>query len=605
MPRLSLTRLLSLACCLWAVTPLPARAETGVSSLGRLERESVDEALAELGLTLETVPEGKRVGVVHVVNQKVFSRRDWYFQLLNIFHRTTRGNILQRELLLKPGDLYDQARADESVRNIQTPASLLIANRKGFSPPELSSVVVVVPVKSAQPGTVDLLAVTRDLWSLRFNTSFEFQQNTLSMLNTSLSENNLFGWRKYLSLGFDMDQGRFGTGPTYFDPNVVGTHLTFMAAAEAWYKRGTERYEGDNALFSLRYPLYSLASPWGAGFDVSHQNAVLRVFRGNSLLLEDLTSTPDVVEALPYEYRRKVVTTEAGVTRSFGQTVIQRVSFGHRFDRRRSEVLDDFPDPAAAPGFLAEIAARSETRSELYARYEMFTARYAQFRNLDSFDLRENRRLGPWLKVEVAGGVPALGADFAAVPLSGSAGWAVSKDGGYAYVLVQGGARLARLPGADAAAWRWVDQVLQTQAYFASPLVGRLFSLVVMAETDAVRADTHKTHFFLGGATGLRGYAIGDLEGTTQVIAHVELRSLPVPAFSQRFGGLLFYDVGDAAYAFDQLVPHHDVGLGLRWLIPQLNPSVLRFDWAVATQGTRYTQAGLPGRFSAGYLQVF
>jgi hypothetical protein len=288
------------------------------------------------------------------------------------------------------------------------------------------------------------------------------------------------------------------------------------------------------------------------------------------------------------------------------QDVVQRVTFGHRFDRRRSEVLEDFPDPAAAPAFLAEIAPSSETRSELFLRYEMFTPTYAVFRNLDSFDLRENKRLGPWARLEVAAGSPAWGADFAAFPLSASAGWAVASGGGYAYVGVAGGARIARLPGSDAtAAWRLVDQSLQTQAYFASPLVGRLFSMVVMGETDAVRADTRKTRYFLGGSTGLRGYAIGDLEGTSQVIAHVELRSVPLAIFSQRFGGLLFYDVGDAAYSFDALTPHHDVGLGLRWLIPQLNPSVLRFDWAVAAEGTRYTKAGLPGRFSAGYLQTF
>jgi hemolysin activation/secretion protein len=190
--------------------------------------------------------------------------------------------------------------------------------------------------------------------------------------------------------------------------------------------------------------------------------------------------------------------------------------------------------------------------------------------------------------------------------MAGSVGWAVASGGGYVYVAVQGAARFAHLPEAGPASpWRLVDQSLQTQAYFASPIVGHLAGLVVMAQTDAIRNDTRKTRYFLGGTTGLRGYAIGDLEGTTQVIAHVELRSLPLPVFSQRFGGIVFYDVGDAASSFEVLVPHHDVGAGLRWLIPQLNSAVLRFDWAVAAEGTRYTRAGLPGRFSAGFMQVF
>jgi hypothetical protein len=43
----------------------------------------------------------------------------------------------------------------------------------------------------------------------------------------------------------------------------------------------------------------------------------------------------------------------------------------------------------------------------------------------------------------------------------------------------------------------------------------------------------------------------------------------------------------------------------LRWLIPQLNSSVLRFDWAVPLQDGVVTRAGTPGRFSAGYQQAF
>jgi hypothetical protein len=109
----------------------------------------------------------------------------------------------------------------------------------------------------------------------------------------------------------------------------------------------------------------------------------------------------------------------------------------------------------------------------------------------------------------------------------------------------------------------------------------------------------------VGGDTGLRGYAIGDFFGTTEVLGHVELRTAPVAIFSQRIGGLLFYDVGHAAPSFRAITPMHDFGLGLRWLIPQLNSTVIRIDWAFATQSTAFTQAGFPGRVTAGFLQTF
>src|SRR6185295_11422830 len=65
-----------------------AQAARTLDSLGTLERQAVDDALAERGLTIDPAPEGKTVGTIHVFNHEVFSRRDGYFQLLNVFHVT-------------------------------------------------------------------------------------------------------------------------------------------------------------------------------------------------------------------------------------------------------------------------------------------------------------------------------------------------------------------------------------------------------------------------------------------------------------------------------------------------------------------------------------
>ena len=307
--------------------PRPAGAQTADSNrgLGRLEQETVNDALASIGAHIDPAPEGKTVGRVYVANQNVFSKHDWYFQLFNIFHWTTRSYILDRELLLRPGQRYDQALVEESIRNLQNPPGIVIGG-KAYGSPELSSVVVLVPIASPIPGQVDLLLVTRDIWSLRFNTNFEYQGNALTLFESSLSENNLFGWRKYLSLGFGFDQGRYYYGPSYFDPNIRGTRLTLYASARFYNARETGDYEGNSQIASLRYPLYSLASRWGAALDVIHQNSVSRGFRGNSIRLVDLAATRDDVERLPYEYRRRIVTVDGSVVRSFGVAVIQRVT---------------------------------------------------------------------------------------------------------------------------------------------------------------------------------------------------------------------------------------------------------------------------------------
>jgi hypothetical protein len=577
--------------------------------LSRLEQESVDDALRKVGLSVEPHPAGKTIGTIYVVNQDVFSSRDWYFQLLNIFHRTTRDYILLRELLFHSGQPYDQALVEETTRNLQTPASITLATGQSVPQPELSSVVAIIPIRSTlarAPGTVDVLVVTRDVWSLRWNTTFEIQEKTLSALDTSLSENNLFGWRKFLSFGYTMDLGQYAIGPEYLDPNILGSRLQLYANATASYTRDTTHYEGNTELLALVYPLYSLASKWGAGLAFTHADIVEREFLGTAVAPVPLPSDPSVT--LPDIFRRRIFVLDGNVTRSWRSSVIQRLSLGYHFDDRTSLALEGFDYGGATPAQIQELlgayAPISELRSEPYVGYSMFTPTYAIYRNLNTFDLRENHQLGPAVTFGVAYGAPELGADVRAIPLSGQASWAIGPDGSLASASIAGGLRLR-----DGEA---IDKQLQAKLYFASPVMRRIARVVAAAEADAYRDDTAHRRYFLGGNNGLRGYAIGAVQGPTQLLGHVELRTTALAITSQRVGLLLFEDVGTASATFSSAAHGllADAGVGLRWLIPQLNSSVIRIDWAiplvpVVLPNGAFAPAGLPGRFSAGFLQTF
>jgi Omp85 superfamily domain len=247
--------------------------------------------------------------------------------------------------------------------------------------------------------------------------------------------------------------------------------------------------------------------------------------------------------------------------------------------------------------FIAEYAPRTETRSEPYVSYSMFTARYAVYRDLNTFDLRENRQLGPSLSLTGAYGSPELGADFRAFPLSAAASWTFGSGDALARASFGGGTRVR-----DGVA---IDQIVQGRLYFASPIIRRALRVVASVEADAARNDTQHTRYALGGDTGLRGYVIGEFQGSSMAVAHLELRSLPLAAWSQCFGLLLFCDAGDAAASLYSLTLRTDVGGGLRWLIPQLNSYVVRVDWAVPLLNGLVTPAGFPGRLSAGFAQTF
>ena len=231
----------------------------------------------------------------------------------------------------------------------------------------------------------------------------------------------------------------------------------------------------------------------------------------------------------------------------------------------------------------------------------MFTPRYVVLRDLDTFDLRENRQLGPLFRARVSEGLPALGASFAALGVGVAAGFAAAPAGGYLSLTVEASGRRRYDQG------RWIDQLGSANVYAATPIVGGLFRIVAEAQVDSKRADTTNTPFVLGGANGLRGYAIGEFIGTTRSRRpHRGPDASRSAIWSQRFGMVAFYDIGDAAPSFSDLLPRNDVGLGLRWLVPQFNSTVIRFDWAVPAPGRRGHAGGYAGAFlgrvRAGFL---
>ena len=580
----------------------------GVESLnlGGLEREAVEDALAGRGLRIDPAPARKRIGFIHVVNHEVCSRRDSVTQLLNALHRTTRESIIRRELLLGAGDLYVPALAEESVRNLRDA--------------DFSSLVVSLPVVPPAPdgsggtaadpnaaATVDLLVVTRDVWSLRLNTEFDYGEGTLRALSTSLSENNLFGWRKKVSLAFQYKRGSYAIGPSYLDPNVAGTRLTFSASLRSWYSSDTGEREGATFGFQATYPLFSLASRWGAELSGSLGSVVDRDYRGNNLRLVDLAATP-TPEALPYIYRRRSSTMYTQLTRSFGSSVIQRVSGGHELSVVRPSFLPDFPamDMATRDAFAAAIFPRNERLSSLYLAYGLFTPRYRVYRDFDTYDLREDAILGPSFSLSVSRGADWMGSDLAFTGINVGATWAGDWLDGRQRIAISWNTRVRD--------GRLVDRRQGVSTTLATPVLGKAVRLVAAGWVNMLVANTRPNErYTVGAENGLRGYATGEFQGQASYLGHVEARTTPLHLAAFRLGAVAFYDVGHAAANLSSLEARQNVGVGIRLLIPQLNFYVLRIDAAVPLQngerlssGAHLTRAGLQGyRISAGFRQVF
>lgn len=556
-------------------------------SLGSYEESALRRALAARQLRLEPHPYGKVVRRIHVVNQPVFGPDEGFLRWFNVFHRTSREHVVEREVLLRPGATWDDELVDETRRRLRDPLFTTLA------------VIAPVVAEGGGPDEVDLLVVTRDIWSLRMNSRYEVQEGVLTELSLSLSENNLLGYRKQVAVVFDMDLGAFNIGPQYVDKNIAGTHLQLLSRFDGVFTRDGGAWEGTRSYTSFGYPLWSLDRKWGAGVVATHFDAVRRSFEGTELRPYDNPDTPEV-EAIPYEFHERDLEIETSGVRQLGRRVKHRVTVGHELTVRRPRVLDDFPgDEVARAAFTRDVLPRSERASRLFARYSFFTPWYRIYRNIDSFDLTEDVQLGPELSLELGAAREEIGSEANFVNAVASAAWTQDIAG-------DGLVRLAASATGKRQGGEYIDEVLSAGLSGASP---PLLGIRLAARTLWARRynETNNRFFTVGGDSGLRGYTIGDFAGQIRVLTNVELRTFPVRILFARFGAIGFWDFGHAADCYsgcdNPLILHHDVGGGLRALVPQLQPYVFRLDWAVPLTGPTRGVAG--SRIIFGVQQVF
>ena len=581
------SRILSgLAAIVWLLVPLTGRAadETPLDQLGDYERRAVAKVLKQNGWSIDPDPDALEIGEVHIATLPVFSEEDGdALEWFNNLHTTSKPEVIRRDVLLETGEAWNDEDARETERNLREATYPVLA------------LAVVVPLETDDPDTVDVLVVTRDLWSLRPSTNFEYQSGTLASLFFSVSENNLLGRHKAPGAFFDMDLGSFGFGPRYYDPNVFGSHVRFFSRGRAIFGRRSGEFEGSRSLTQIIYPLWNLERTWGGDLSVSHSDEIIRQFRGSDLLQYDNPATP-VTETAPYKYRLRDFRADAHLRYGTGQTVEHRLSAGYRFVLRKAELTPDFPtDGTLRRGFRDDVLPPPERNSGPVFGYSLFVPKWQTYRSIDSFELPEEKRLGPYVQAEISPVLEPLGSLETFVGASATVGGRVDLwDSGFALAEGSASTRLQRE--------EWIDNLLTGLVLVASPPAFDLMRMVVRSRADRLIDDTQNRILFAGGRTGLRGYRIGAFAGKSRLVTNVEVRPLPISIWTTRLGAVAFWDLGHAADEPRELALRHDVGFGLRLLVPQANTLPLRADWAFPLAAGRPTG---PGRLSVGFDQAF
>ncbi len=574
-------------CLLVSRAQAQTQATNSVASTRRyspLESERIRRALAQVEGKLDPEPEGKRIESIEVVTLPVFEPEDPVPQFLNWFHVTTRGYVIEREVLFRVGSRYDQRVSDEVERNLR---ALL-----------LFSVVVALPVAGSSPDSVRYVVVTKDVWSLRVGWDGRVNKGVIDYLSLQPTERNLFGTGRQLFGTLIFGRRTYTVGGGFYEPRLAGSRTRILVKADAVVNCESGEVEGSSGSFQYSRPLYSTRTPWSYATSVawSDGQSPLSVTGNLGGAICSAKSAEEIpvglssgsTALLPNQYFYDSQAFTQTFTRSYGYRYKTNLSFGLEASRVAYGGValtnvragpSEEPGPltqaeiAAARAFYGRILPISDTRLSPFFELASFTTDFHRDINSETLALQEDVvRLGHIADVRVYPALEALGSTRNLLGLEATASYATQVRTGYLKVSASHFVEISRPQQTDA--------TLSFALRLTSPRlpVGRFIY-------DARLIDHYRnyrnTNLGLGGTTRLRGYQTTAAVGSHYVVGNLEFRTRPVEIFSAQLAGVVFHDMGDAFDDFGELDFRHGVGAGLRFLAPQLDRDVFRLDVGV------------------------
>jgi hypothetical protein len=548
------------------ISLIAAAVLAGAGADSAYEQTLIDWALKLHQVELEPQPEGKVIDGVLTAREDVFSQSDPVPTWLNVFHGRTREHVVLREVLLSKGEVWNQAKAEETERNLR--ALVIIAVAK------------VVPVKSPGGG-VTVLVITKDRWSFRANWDYLIVGSVLERLHVPITEENLLGQGISVTLDPYLRQDTLQLGEDVTWRRIFDSKVRVRENLAIVLNRNTGKAEGTQGLLQVNRPLLTLDQKWGFNVYAQWDVRRVRIFRGGSvwdLPYQHLGSGNDerVVDAVgppegtvPYIYDRRELDFAALGTRQLGSVWVSRLTGGvggytHAYVPPPGKPL--WPDVNG--WFQFTKLPHNEDAAYLYGSWSFFRAEYAQLHDLETFGLTEDLQVGPSLTVAGDWAVPVI-APSSFVELASSAGWTFLFKGDVLRVSAAAAARFQL--GGPVVNEHYAFEV----ANWSPPIEGG--RLVTRVLGDFYARDLDNNLFLLGAGGGLRGTVSGAFVGTKMVLGNFEYRTRPFNITTLLAGLVVFYDVGSA---FDPapFTLTHTVGVGLRILVPQLNTQVIRLD---------------------------
>ena len=190
------------------------------------------------------------IGAIQIVSDEVFEEPSSgfpaFYRIANQVHVRTREQVIRRELLFAPGEPLNHERLEQTERNLRALAFLRDAR------------VEAVPAEDGdgEAERVNIRVTTWDTWSLTPHVDFEHVDGR-ALWDLGVSENNLLGPGKSLTVAHRTDLDRTSDRIWYYDPQLAGSRFALNVSA-------ADLSDGDEEFFALGRPYFSLEDPCGS-----------------------------------------------------------------------------------------------------------------------------------------------------------------------------------------------------------------------------------------------------------------------------------------------------------------------------------------------------
>ena len=442
----------------------------------------------------------------------------WFYRMANKLHIITKDKVIEKQLLLEPGDKYSKRLSDESERILRDNNYFYDASIK--------------PV-NAHDGVVDLEVTTRDVWTLNPGFSFGRKggENTTSV---NIREINLLGTGQFVQISRSEGVDRVSKSIQYQDRHIGRSWVS----GTAFYSKNSD---GKETFLEAVRPFYALDTRWSAGTTYSDNELRTVVYDLGDRYAEYLQDS-------------RYLSAFGGWSAGLHGGWVRRYKAGVVFDENR---FGDVPG-----GNLLQIVPPDRKLVYPFFGIELLQNSFETTTNRDQIHKTEDYLTGTRFTASLGWSDESFGADRNALVYAASFSRLFGSLDGAALQLfttakgrLEHGANVNSLAEVDA---RYSYRLSEKSTFFAGVYgtVGHDLDLDNLVE--------------LGGDTGLRGYPLRYQTGTSKVLLSVEQRYFSdwYPFRLARVGGAVFADAGrsygDHPFGGQELGWLRDVGVGLR-----------------------------------------